>query len=155
MRKLLGSDMASEIDQMHQQPKWPYIILAIVSAFIILFLIQGCAQAYTEQDTIKAVIGEAENQGLIGMEAVACSIHNRGSLKGVYGLTSNRVKKHLYSLKTALQAKQAVLQSQDAGFCAELVHGASFWEGTRFKTPYWARNMTITATIGQQRFYRP
>jgi hypothetical protein len=35
-----------------------------------------------------------------------------------------------------------------------ITSGATHWEGTAFKTPYWAKDMILTATIGRQRFYK-
>lgn len=43
------------------------------------------AQEIFETDAIRAILGEAENQGPKGMHAVATGIRNRGTLKGVYG----------------------------------------------------------------------
>jgi hypothetical protein len=34
------------------------------------------------------------------------------------------------------------------------VHGATHWEGTAFKKPYWVKGMLLVATIGNQNFYR-
>ena len=100
---------------------------------------------------VYCVIGESEDQGYIGMLAVSEAIRNRGTLKGVYGCTANRVVKHLYSEETLRIATQAWRDSRGSGDCT---HGATHWEGTKFKQPYWAKSMTVTATIGEQRFYK-
>jgi hypothetical protein len=103
---------------------------------------------------INAIIGEAEGEGAVGMEAVACAIRNRGHLKGVYGEKAPRVVKRLYSDKIYILAKSAWVVSENVSRCDKLVHGATHWEGTAFKTPYWAKSMSLVATVGNQRFYR-
>lgn len=126
----------------------------ITIGIVMFLMLRGCAFAYTQEDTIKAVIGEAEGESQEGKEAVACAIHYRGSLKGVYGLRASRVINHKYSLKTYKQARQAVEIADDREYCEGLINGAQYWEGTYFPTPYWAKSMTLTAVIGHQRFYR-
>lgn len=130
------------------------ILLCLLFSVVTAVCFVHLAHAYTQDQAIQATIGEAEDQGLIGMEAVACAIRNRGSLRGVYGFKAPRVIKHKYRLETLKMAKYAILQSQDKDFCESLVHGATFWEGTRFKRPYWASGMIVTATIKDQRFYK-
>lgn len=132
-------------------------------AILTVLLLSGCTSdigyAYTQEQAIKAVIGEAENQGEYGMLAVSCAIRNRGSLKGVYGLHAPRVVKHRYSNKIYQQAKSAWLEANEkpdvegADNCG-MINGATFWEGTAFPIPYWAKSMTLTATIGNQRFFK-
>lgn len=103
---------------------------------------------------VKAVLGEAEGEPQVGKEAVACAINNRGSLTGVFGLHNPRVLKHLYSRDSYHNAVVAVWMAQDAQYCTKLIKGAQFWEGTRYPLPYWAKSMTLTAVIGNQRFFR-
>lgn len=103
---------------------------------------------------VKAVLGEAEGEPQEGKEAVACAIHNRGTLRGVYGLRNPRVLKHLYSRASFDNAVVAVYMAQDQEYCEALIKGAQFWEGTDFPTPYWAKSMKLTAVIGKQKFFR-
>lgn len=107
-----------------------------------------------EQRAINAIIGESEGEPEEGKIAIACAIRNRGTLNGVYGETAPRVVKHLYSEKTYYLAKSAWVVSESASRCNALIHGATNWEGTAFKTPSWAKRMVVTATIKNQRFYR-
>ena len=44
-----------------------------------------------DNQVIRAIIGEASNQGFQGMYAVASAIINRGTLKGVYGANAKHV----------------------------------------------------------------
>lgn len=106
--------------------------------------------AFTEDNAVKAIVGEAANQGYIGMLAVAGAIRNRGTLQGIYGLEHN--PKWMYDQphwvwKRALRAWQASATN-------DITHGAQYWESTDFKRPKWSRDMTITAHYGKHIFYR-
>lgn len=132
---------------------WPIAgILGI--ALVCGFLMTGCAAAserpYTDKQAILAIIGEAEGEGITGMTAVACAIRNRGTLQGVYGLHAPRIKQHQYTDSIYKIAVKAWEQSA----YNDITHGATHWEGTKFKVPYWAKHMRVTATIGSQRFYK-
>jgi hypothetical protein len=129
-------------------------LLANVSGPSIL-VDRGSTKEYNARIAlVKAVIGEAEGEPQEGKEAVACALHNRGTLAGVYGLRAPRVRKHLYSKSTWEDAVVAVWMADNHDYCDSIIHGAQFWEGTRFPTPYWAKSMQLTAVIGHQRFYR-
>ena len=117
---------------------------------VMLIIFGGNVYAKEIPQEVFCVIGEAEGEGYTGMLAVAEAIRNRGSLKGVYGCFSPRVKENKYSVATLKLALQAWVDSEDSN----ITKGATHWEGTAFKTPYWAKGMTVTATIGRQRFYK-
>lgn len=124
-------------------------------------LIAGCivsraAHAYTDEEAVLAIIGEAEDQGALGMTAVAKSILNRGNLKGVFGLTAPRVVKHKYSEKTLVLAEQAWKY-------AKANHPDKKWTATgwgnkgdieQFKRQGWFKNCVITAHISDHYFYK-
>lgn len=123
---------------------------------VIMFLMMCsvCFAGEIPQDrAINSIIGEAEGEGFLGQLAVACAIRNRGTLKGVYGERSNRVKNHLYSDLTYDQAEGAWVMSAHPEYC-ENIDGATHWEGTAFPEPAWAKGMVLTATINHQRFYK-
>ena len=70
--------------------------LMVIVFILFLILVAGCDYAYSAVDTtkaVRAVIGEASNQGYRGMLDVAVGIRNRGTLKGVYGVTAKHVDK--------------------------------------------------------------
>lgn len=127
-------------------------IIGLVCGALFLCTALACA-AVPRQDAIYAIIGEAEGEGARGMLAVACAIRNRGTLKGVYGLHANRVINREFSEITLQTATHAWDLSSDSDNC-KFIDGATHWEGTKFKTPYWAKGMQVTATIGNQRFYK-
>ena len=113
-----------------------------------------CNNSHAEEvrdPNVLAIIGEAENQGFRGMLAVAGAIRNRGTLKGVYGTRSKRVKNTLYSEKTYRIAQQAWLDSAEI----DITEGATMWENVvDFGKPYWADSLTKTVVIGSHQFYK-
>lgn len=131
------------------------IIIITFQLFFIADLV--CAKqvvsAMCKNNIVDAIIGEAEGESYKGKLAVACAIKNRKTLRGVYGVKAPRVVNRKYSSFVFVQAVKAYEESNVKGAC-DFIDGASFWEGTKFKTPYWAKNMVVTATIGNQRFFR-
>lgn len=122
---------------------------------IIMFMLVASATTATATEInkerfINAIIGEAEGGGLEGMRCVASAIRNRGTLKGVYGENSKRVKNRLYSSRTFVLAVQAYEESR----LKDYSFGADHWEGVSFKTPYWAKDMVVTTVCGGNRFYK-
>ena len=125
------------------------------SFLLLIILLSGPCDmkpAFAQIDpnqAIKAIVGEAENQGFLGMQAVAEAIRNRGTLDGVYGLKSSRLKK---------APKWVFMQAEKAWEASEssnLVKGATHWENIKaFGVPYWAKSMKKTATVKDHAFYR-
>ena len=69
---------------------------SILTTLFIFLACCGCGVSYAEindQQAVRAIIGEAGNQGERGMLALACALRNRGTLKGVYGLRAKHVDK--------------------------------------------------------------
>lgn len=127
---------------------WLLIILSIV-----LFwagVVKCFADEIPDDLAVRAIIGEAEGEPYQGKVAVAEVIRRRGSLKGVYGLKAPRVVKKLYSQKTYDECARAWDESVNTNYSQSATH----WEGTAFPSPYWAKNMIVTVTIGGQRFYK-
>jgi len=132
------------------KPWWKRWFSGIFPVIIILFLTVP-AHAFTDKQAIKAIIGEAENQGYEGMLAVAGAIRNRGTLKGVYGLHAPRVKNHRYTAQIYSQAAQAWAESEKR----DITHGARFWENTTaFGVPYWAKGMTVVLVVKDHKFFK-
>ena len=125
----------------------------ILLSMLLILSVAMPAVAMDSARAVNAIIGEAEGESQKGKVAVACAIRNRGTLKGVYGEKAPRVTKQLYSAKVKSDAQKAWNESADQQACS-FIDGADHWEGTKFKTPYWAKGMKVTATIGSQRFYR-
>lgn len=99
--------------------------------FVILwgiFAISTQKSHFRTQNPVLCIIGEAEDQGLDGVAAVACAIQNRQSLEGVCGCTAKRVEKRLYSpetLKVATKAWELARTRPDV--CDSLIGRANSW----------------------------
>jgi spore germination cell wall hydrolase CwlJ-like protein len=105
--------------------------------------------AVTPSPEIKAIIGEASNQGYRGMLAVACAIRNRGTLKGVYGVNA----KHIYKEPKWVWdlAKKAWAESKNI----DITNGATHWENIKaFGKPYWVKDMVQTFQHRDHIFYK-
>ena len=126
-------------------------LLGTAHVLILLLLFSPNANAEIPQAlAVKAIVGEAANQGVDGMTAVAEAIRNRGTLNGVYGLKRESFissqPKWVHD-----QARQAWKRSETTN----LVKGADHWENVEaFGVPYWAKSMQVTAKIKDHTFYR-
>ena len=126
----------------------------LIFALLIAAVLMLCATdttraeaAVRDKDAVRAIIGEASGEGYRGMLAVACGIRNRGTLKGVYGLHARHVDKEpgwVWDL-----ARKAWKESEHK----DIVGGAGNWEMSS-RTPWWAKNMRVTARIGSHVFYK-
>lgn len=74
---------------------------------VFVFALTAFAYEIPKEKAIDCIIGEAEGELFDGMRAVSLALRNRGTTSGVYGCTSDRVKNHLYSSKTFVQAVKA------------------------------------------------
>lgn len=108
-----------------------------------------CAFAFTENDAVRAIIGEASGQGYQGMLAVACAIRNRGTLKGVYGLKAKHVDRQ--PRWVWVKARKAWKEAKRR----DITRGATHWHNVdREGENYWTRKLTKTVKINQHQFYR-
>lgn len=150
---LLKADMPDP--QPQQSIQWTKPLFPILIAFLVFFA--SCIHStpahaeIKDSDAIKAIIGEAENQGYEGMLAVACAIRNRGTLKGVYGLNAPRVKNYKFSHKIHRQAFLAWSESEKH----DITHGATHWENIKaFGCPSWVKNCIETFHYKDHVFYK-
>jgi hypothetical protein len=120
--------------------------------FLLCLCLLACVSARAELDqnlAIRAIIGEAADQGSRGMLAVACAIRNRGTLAGVCGLQARHVDREPGWVWA--RARAAWIRSATVDITA----GATHWENiAAFGLPYWAHTMTVTVVIGDHRFFR-
>lgn len=116
---------------------------------ILLISILAYSEPIKDSDAIKAIIGEAANQGYKGQLAVAGAIRNRTTLKGVYGLKSDMVAsqpKRVWDM-----AKKAWNESKTN----DISLGATHWENIKaFGNPYWTKRMKKTVLIKDHQFYK-
>ncbi len=123
-----------------------------VAVMLACLLFMGQASVWAGQYPVLCMIGEAENQGYIGLLAVAEAIRNRGTLRGVYGCQAKRVLEERFSEQTYQLAQQAWLDSAEEG---DITNGATMWENVKaFGKPSWAYKMVETARIGDHVFYK-
>lgn len=130
-------------------------LIALVMALGLV--LEGCSVAseIPRDQAVKAIIGEAENQGFQGMLDVACGIKARNTLKGVYGLRSRRVRNHKYSSATLNQANLAWSLAVNDSHNCEFLGGATHWENIgAFGKPKWANSMVETYRYRDHVFYK-
>jgi hypothetical protein len=119
------------------------------SLFIIGLFLPLHADIIKDQDAVRAIIGEAANQGYTGMLAVASAIHNRKTLKGVYGFKSSMPDTQPTYVWT--MAKKAWKEGQ----INDKTNGATNWVNEKeIGKPWWAKDMIQTVTIKDHVFYR-
>lgn len=125
----------------------------VVMTLCFSSFLASSALAYAEipqEMAVKAIVGEAANQGLDGMTAVAEVIRRRGHLKGLYGL-----KRDAFILSQPswvhVRARKAWQMSRQSN----LSKGATHFENVKaFGKPKWAKAMIQTAIIKDHVFYR-
>lgn len=125
-----------------------------MKTLILMFMILGGAGIVNAAEipdalAVRAIIGEAGNQGERGMLAVACALRNRGTLRGVYGVKSKHVDKEprwVWDLARAAWAKSKTV---------DITGGSTHWENIKsFGTPYWAKSMTKVFEHKDHVFYK-
>lgn len=154
---------------------WLARVIFCTLIIMAVLLVAAYAHAAIPQDkAVLAVMGEGEGETFQGKLALSYALINRGHLKGVYALDNIVYKGGNYYKRVSLKSKYykrtglrlrlipktAYIDALKAYNQAmsnpskDITHGADHWEGTAFKIPSWAKNMTHTVTIGNQRFYR-
>jgi hypothetical protein len=132
-------------------PDINYFIATGVALLVMwaIFTFAGIALAeVSEGQAIRAIIGEASNQGYQGMLAVAVGIRNRNTLKGVYGVKAKHVDKQPQWVWDI--AERAWRESEH-----NRIHSGTHWENVKaFGTPYWVSEMTLVYQHKDHNFYR-
>lgn len=124
---------------------------------IIFMVIFHCFNGYcysqniNRDKAVKAILGEAEDQGYKGMLAVAVGIRNRNTLKGVYGHKANRPNTTGAILKKYWkQAEKAWDESK-----MNRIHTGTHWENIKtFKKPYWTKYMEKVYEYKDHTYYK-
>lgn len=112
-------------------------------------LLAAPARGFSDAQAIRAIVGEAANQGPRGMLAVAGAIRNRADLHGVYGGGSpilGQQPRWVWRAARDAWLRSKVTDTSNGGLC---------WESTDFPRPKWSKSMHVTAHVGKHIFYRP
>lgn len=136
----------------------PQAFAVIVSILLCaLMLIGSCRPVHaqepmTEENILRAAIGEAAGEGIIGMEAVCRAILNRGHLKGVYGLNGNYVR---YATKQDWKnARQALKRAKTRDITDHATGWGNEGDLMQFRRKGWFKRCVITKKIGNHYFYK-
>ena len=104
----------------------------------------------SDRDAVRAIIGEGANQSDAALAAIASAIHNRGTLRGVYGLT-NPVGDTASDALWARARRAWTLAKTGADAAA----GCKFF-GCPTDVPWFHKHgFTAVKTIGDITFYKP
>lgn len=103
---------------------------------------------FSDDQAVRAIVGEAENQGYLGMLAVAHAIRNRGTLQGVVGAERNLRFVPAWVWDKARQAWKSSATGPD------ITYGATHWENVRaFGMPSWADDTMKCTTVIKDHFF--
>jgi hypothetical protein len=148
MRKLLQSGQPVY----DNEPKTSMLSKVLFAGLVTgLVLIGSCSvcHAYTDQDAIKTIVGEASNQSFKGMVCVAEVIRHNSSLRGFYGLHASHSLRE--GAKTWAMAKKAWIASLNTNY----TRGANHFENIHaFGQPYWVAKCIKTYTWKDHVFYK-
>lgn len=102
---------------------------------LVLFILFFSSPVYAIDDTlaVRAIIGEAGNQGYHGMLALASALRNRGTLKGVYGVNAKHIDREPQWVFD--QAKKAWIESK-----SNRIHSGDHW-GSKICDKNWIAKM--------------
>lgn len=137
-----------QINKDQEHSAW-IVAICMLIAGLVLIAFSGRAHAYTNEEAIKTIVGEASNQGFKGMVAVGEVIRTKGSLKGFYGLhASHSAHEPKWVWK---QARKAWLASKTT----HITHYAEHFENIHtFGKPYWVKNCVKTFEYKDHIFYK-
>lgn len=150
---------AHQIEQMEAEDKYMYSASAVVLTLGIaaLMLIGGCFFSkpvhaeITEAQAVRAVLGEAEDQGFLGMVAVSEVIRTRGSLKGINGYKN--VAKRFPTILPKYKAM--ALKAWRTSANSHITKGATNFENiTAFGCPSWVKGCVETFRHKDHVFYK-
>lgn len=128
-------------------PKW--FIPAVMLYLLFIVGIMSAHADVTDEQGIAILVGEASNQGMIGMICVGEVLRHRNSVKGFYGLKA----KHSHQEPDWVweMARKAWFASKTTNF----TNGADHFENIKaFGTPSWVKNCVETFRYKDHVFYR-
>src|ERR1035437_9420909 len=123
-RRIANPGMADDCRELalHELKRWRRLL---ATGGIVTLLLHGCtpcpAGEITERKAVRAIVGESGGEPFAAQMAVAGAIRNRGSLRGVYGVSNPCVGKA--SAKTFATARRAWRESATN----DVTHGLRFF----------------------------
>jgi len=110
----------------------------------------GLRPPISDRDAVRAIIGEGANQSDAALAGIASAIHNRGNLRGVYGLGNPVVDTASDALwARARRAWNLAKNGVDAAA------GCKFFGCPTDVAWFHKHGFTAVKTIGQITFYKP
>lgn len=109
--------------------------------------------AFTEENIIRGILGEARGEGYVAMYAHACAIRNRQNLKGVFGATAQMEPISADLWHSAARAWHTSEYEKD------IVRGATHWLSDYDKRHtrswrVWISDYQAVARVGTTTFYK-
>lgn len=130
-----------------------WIILLTSILITIVFLCKGCdspawAGEIPQDKAVRILVGEASNQGYLGMVCIGEVLRRVGHTKGFYGLNAKHSAHE--PAWVWIQARKAWLASATTNY----THGADHFENLKLDTPYWVKNCVLTFRYKDHAFFR-
>ena len=128
---------------------WGKIGFALLITGLVILGSCSLVHAYTDQEAIKTIVGEASNQGYKGMVCVGEVIRHNSTLKPFYGFKAmNHRHEPVWVWKQATRAWYASKTSN-------LTRGANHFENINaFGEPFWVKSCVLTFEYRDHKFYR-
>ena len=104
----------------------------------------------SDRDAVRAIIGEGANQSDAALAGIASAIHNRGTLRGVFGLTNPMVDTASDALWA--RARRAWSLAKNG---VDAAAGCKFFGCPSDVAWFHKHGFTTVKTIGQITFYKP
>lgn len=132
--------------------------ISLIILLLLCILVMVFVPAPVTKGLWKGLVVEAVSEGYIGMKAVACVFKNRLDKDmplGCKGLKRKDLNEFIIKQggRYELISKRIINEVFVVG-CRDITNGATHYENVKaFGTPYWAKDMKITAIIGNHTFY--
>lgn len=125
------------------------IILSIICLVAVILFCPKEAKAFSDDQAVRVIVGEAADQGLTGMTMVGETIRRRGSIRGCYGI--NAAHNNTEPAWVWRHARMAWAESASTHLTADAIGWGSIED---FKIKKWAKGKKIVCRYRRQLFYR-